>query len=141
MKRTCVDERAECHHGPAAACCLVLTQIALVGVMLYKRLVLGLPRAAYTEYLWIAGLSVAGYWAIRLYLSGLLPVISFRKMLAVYGVSVAIIAVPTYLIHGWPVRERWYEVLYPFIGVAVICGLYALVAYFGKRRIGRLTAS
>ena len=140
MKRTCVDERAEYHHGLAAASCLMLTQIALVGVMLYKRFVLGLPPEAYAEYLWMAGLSVAGYWTIRLYLSGMLPVLSFKKMLAIYIILVAAIAIPTYLIHGWPVKERWYEVLYPFIGVAVICGLYALVAYLGKRRIGRMTA-
>ncbi len=140
MKRTFVAERYADQHGLAAAYSMVFTQIALVGVVVYKRLVLGLPSAAYAEYLWMVGLSLAGYWAIRLYLSGLLPVISVKRMLAIYGVLVAVIAIPTYLIHGWPPPERWHEVLYPFIGVAVVLGLYALVAHLGNRRVRRLTA-
>jgi hypothetical protein len=80
------------------------------------------------------------YWAIRLYLSGILPVISFRKMLVIYILLVAFISVPTYFIHGWPAAERWYEVLYPLIGVAVALGFYSLVAYLGKRRLEQMAA-
>ena len=75
------------------------------------------------------------YWAARLYLSGILPVISFRKLALLYIVLVMLIEIPAFLIAGLPEPERWYEVLYPFIGVAVILGLYTLIAYFGKRRI------
>ena len=113
---------------------------ALVGAMVYKRYFLGLPEEAYAEITWIACLSMAGYWTIRLYLSGILPVISFKKMLAIYIVLVAAISIPTYFIRGLPLKERWYEVLYPFIGVAVILGFYSLVAYLGKRRLEKITA-
>jgi hypothetical protein len=121
--------------------CLILTQIALVGVIVYKHYILGLPQEAYAEISWIAGLSMGSYWAIRLYLSGILPVISFKKILVIYIVLVAVIFIPTYLIHGWPTAERWYEVLYPFIGVAVALGFYSLVAYLGKLRIEQISVS
>jgi ABC-type transport system involved in cytochrome c biogenesis permease subunit len=138
MKRTFVDERTEHINGLVSFFCLMLTQLALVGVLLYKRYFLGLPPEAYAEIAWIAVLSMAVYWAVRLYLSGILPVISFKKMLVVYIVLVAAIFIPTYFIHGWPVKEHWYEVLYPFLGVAVILGFYSLVAYLGKRRLEKL---
>lgn len=59
----------------------------------------------------------------------------------IYLVAVAFIKIPTYLIHGLPEPERWYEVLYPFIGVAVVLGLYFLVSYFGKRRLEKYLSS
>ncbi len=140
MKHILVDERTEQINGLVSFFCLMLTQIALVGVIVYKRYFLGLPQEAYAEISWIAGLSMGGYWAIRLYLSGILPVISYRKMLVIYILLVAFISVPTYFIHGWPMAERWYEVLYPLIGVAVALGFYALVAYLGKRRLEQMAA-
>jgi hypothetical protein len=140
MKRIFVDERTEHINGLVSFICLMLTQLSLVGVMFYKRYILGLSPEAYAEITWIAVLSMGSYWVIRLYLSGILPVISFKKMIAIYIVLVAVIFIPTYFIHGWPAKERWYEVLYPFIGVAVILGFYALVAYLGKRRLEQMAA-
>jgi len=97
-----------------------------------------LPQEAYADITWIAGLSMGSYWAIRLYLSGILPVISFKKILVIYFVLVAFISVPTVLIHGWPAAQNWYEVLYPVIGVAVLLGFYSLMAYLGRRRIEKM---
>ena len=141
MKRVFVDERTGRINGLVSFVCLIVTQLALVGVVVCKRYFLGLTPEAYAEISWIAGLSIGGYWAIRLYLSGILPVISFRKMLAIYVILVAVIFVPTYLIHGWPAKDRWYEVFYPFIGVAVILGFYSLVAYLGKRRLEKVVST
>jgi len=138
MKRRFLDERTEHINGLVSFFFLMLTQLALVGVMVYKRYILGLPPEAYAEITWIAGLSMAGYWAIRLYLSGILPQFSLKKMLVIYFLLTAAISIPTYFIHGWPAAERWYEVLYPFIGVAVLLGFYSLVAYLGKRRLEKM---
>lgn len=135
MKRSIIDERTERINGSVSFYVLMLTQIALVGVIVYKRYVLGLPMQEYDELDWIVGLSMGSYWALRLYFSGILPVISFKKMLVIYFVFVALIFISTLLIVGLPAAERWYEVTYPFIGVAIILGFYALVAYFGKRRL------
>jgi hypothetical protein len=73
-----------------------------------------------------------------LYLSGTLPVFTLKQVLAIYVVLVAVISIPTFLIHGWPAPERWYEALFPFIGVAVSMGFYSIVAYLGKRRLDKL---
>lgn len=64
----------------------------------------------------------------------------FRKMLVIYLLLVAFIPIPTYFIHGRPAAERWYEVLYPLIGVAVTLNFYSLVAYLGKRRLEQMVA-
>lgn len=140
MKRAFVDERTEHINGLVSFYCLMLTHLALVGTMVYKRYFLGLLPDAYAEVTWIAVLSMTGYWMLRLYLSGILPVISLRRMSAIYFLLVAVIAIPTYFIHGWPAAESWYEVLYPFIGVGVLLGFYSAVAYLGKRRLERSIA-
>ena len=138
MKRILVDERTEHINGLVSFFCLLLTQFALVAVIVYKRYFMGLPQESVTGISWIAGLSMGGYWAVRLYLSGILPVISFKKMLLIYILLVTSISAPTYLIHGWPEADRWYEVLFPFLGVAVVLVIYSLIAYFGKRRIDQI---
>ncbi len=133
-----LDERIERMNGQVSFVVLMLTQLALAVIIAYKRYVLGMAPEAYAELLWVLGLSVGVYWTARLYLSGSLPVISPRRMAGLYVGLVALVAAPTLLIHGWPGRERWFEVLYPFAGVALALGLYALVAYLGKRHVERL---
>ena len=137
MSAKYVDERTERINGQVSFFILMLTQIALVGIIFFKRYVAGLPASDYDELNWIVGFSMGGYWAARLYFSGILPVISVKKMVVIYFSVVAFIAIPTYFIHGLPASDRWYEVLYPFIGVAVILMLYTLVAYYGKKRLER----
>jgi hypothetical protein len=135
MSSKYVDERTEQINGQVSFLFLMLTQIVLVGVIFYKRYILGLPASEYDELNWVVGFSMGGYWAARLYLSGILPVISVKQMVVIYFAAVAFISIPTYFIHGLPAPDRWYEVLYPFIGVAVLLLLYSLVAYFGKQRL------
>jgi len=135
MKTKFIDERTEQINGLISTLVLMLTHFALAGVIVYKRYILGLPQEEYTEITWILGLSMASYWALRLYLSGILPVISFRKLVVTYFILVAVIVIPTILIAGFPEPENRYQMIYPFIGVAVILGFYTLVAYLGKRRL------
>jgi peptidoglycan/LPS O-acetylase OafA/YrhL len=49
----------------------MLTQIALTGVIFYKRYILRLPASEYDGLNWIVGFSMGGYWAARLYFSGI----------------------------------------------------------------------
>ena len=141
MKTRMVDERIEKMNGQVSFYFLMLTQIGLAGILCYKRYIQGLPTSETISLAWLLGLSVGGYWGFRLYLSGILPLLSFRKLLVIYLIAVALIAIPTYFIRGLPEPERWYEVLYPFIGVAVVLGFYALVSYFGKRRLEKYLSS
>ncbi len=130
-----MDERAERINGQISFVILTLTQAALALLIAYKRYILGLGTAYYGSFSFILLLSIASYWAFRLYLSGILPVISLRKMALFYIILVAFIEIPAYLIAGPPAPGRGYEVLYPFLGVAVALTFYTLVAYLGKRRI------
>ncbi len=141
MKTRMIDERIEWMNGQVSFYFLMLTQIGLVGVLCYKRYIQGLPTSETISIAWLLGLSVGGYWALRLYLGGILPFVSFRKLLMIYLIAVTLIMIPIYLIHGLPEPDRWYEVLYPFIGVAVVLGLYFLVSYFGKRRLEKFISS
>jgi hypothetical protein len=135
MKRMFLDERTERINGRVSFIVLMLTHLALAGLVVYRRYFLGLPETEVVELNWILGLSMGGYWALRLYFSGILPVVSFRKMLTIYLAAVALIFIPTLLIVGLPAPDRWYEMLYPFIGVALVLGFYSLVAWLGKRRL------
>lgn len=130
-----LDERSERVNGQISFYILMLTQAALALLIAYKRYIQGLDSANYENFSAILLISMLSYWAFRVYLSGILPVISFRKLALLYIVLVLLIWIPTYLIVGLPEPGRWYEVLYPFIGVAVVLGFYTLVAYLGKRRL------
>jgi hypothetical protein len=129
------DERIDRLNGQISFLFLMLTQVAVGSIILYKRYVLWLPSGEYSTLQWLLGLSAGGYWAARLYFSGSLPVIPFKRMILLYFGLVALIAIPTLLIHGLPQPSQWYEVLYPFLGVAVVLSFYSLVAYLGKRRL------
>ncbi len=141
MKTSMIDERVERINGQVSFYILVLTQIGLAGILCYKRYIQGLPMSESVSLAWLLGFSICGYWGLRLYLSGALPVLSFKKLLLIYLIAVALIAIPTYLIRGLPEPQLWYEVLYPFIGVAVVLGIYYLVSYFGKRRLDKFISS
>jgi hypothetical protein len=130
-----LDERSERINGQISFYILMLTQAALALLIAYKRYMQRLDTSSYESFSAILLISMLSYWAIRLYLSGILPVISLRKLALVYIVLVMVIEIPAFLIAGMPEPGRWYEVLYPFIGVAVILGFYTLVAYLGKRRL------
>ena len=133
-----LDERTERLNGQISFYILMLTQAAIALLIAYKRYIQGLEPSYYSGFSFLVLLSMLGYWAARLYLSGILPVISPRKLSLLYIVLVLLIEIPAFLISGMPVPERWYEVLYPFVGADLVLAFYALVAYFGKRRIEKL---
>lgn len=141
MKPRMIDERTERINGQISFYCLIATQLGLAGILFYKRYIQGLPTNETISLAWLLGLSLGGYWTLRLYLNGILPVLSFKKLLVIYLFAVAFISLPTYLIHGLPEPRRWYEVLFPFIGVAVALAFYSLVSYFGKRRLEKYISS
>lgn len=141
MKTRMIDERVERINGQVSFYILMLTQIGLAGILCYKRYIQGLPMSETVSLAWLLGLSISGYWVLRLYLNGALPILSIKKLLVIYLIAVAAIAIPTYFIHGLPELQRWYEVLFPFIGVAVVLGIYSLVSYFGKRRLDKYISS
>lgn len=130
-----LDERSERINGQVSFYILMLTQAALALLIAYKRYIQGLDTSYYENFSVVLLISMLSYWAIRLYLSGILPVISLRKLVLIYIILVLSIEILAFLIAGMPEPGRWFEMLYPVIGVAGILGFYALVAYLGKRRL------
>jgi hypothetical protein len=130
-----MDERTERLNGQISFYILMLTQAALALLIAYKRYIQGLGTSYYSGFSFIVLLSMLSYWAARLYLSGILPVIPLRRMVFLYFCLVLLIEIPAFLIAGVPGPGHWFEILYPFIGVAVILGFYTVVAYLGKRRL------
>ena len=133
-----MDERTERLNGQISFYILMLTQAAFALLIAYKRYIQELEPSYYSGFSFLVLLSMLSYWAARLYLSGILPVFSFRKLALLYIILVLLIEIPAFLISGMPEPGRWFEVLYPFIGVALVLAFYALVAYSGKRRIEKL---
>ena len=78
------DERMQIITGRIAVIFLTLTQTALLGIILFRRYVLGQGESYYTDIRIVLGISVFGYIAARLYYGAVLPVLSAKYLLAIY---------------------------------------------------------
>lgn len=134
-----MDERAEQLNGRISFFILMLTQ-AGVGLLIgYRRYVLNSDPASYSGFTSLLLVSMMSYWAFRLYLSGILPVISWKRMLLIYLAAVSIISVPSAIMHGLPTAENWQNTILPAaLGPALVLALYWLIAYLGKRRLDKV---
>jgi len=129
------DERMVDLTGRLANTALSLTQVALLGAILYRRHVLGQSEEYYSDIQLILGLSLFGYIAARLYFGAILPVLSFKVTLTIYIGFVAFLFVTLSFLYGLPTSDNWHNTILPVtLGPAIILGLYWLIAYLGKRR-------
>lgn len=130
------DERTERIGDRLGFIFLGLTQLGLYLVLVYQRYVQDLPAAYYNDVALILILSVLGYWGARFFFGGMLPMPSFRQVLAIYLALVVVITVPHTLVHGWPQPGEWLSRLGPILGgPAVLIGAYLLLAYLGNKQI------
>lgn len=137
-KFSTMDERTERLNGQISFLILMLTQIAVAGAIFYKRYIQGLDVEYYQTFSAILAASMFIYWGLRLYLSGILPVISWQALLGIYVALVLAISIPSALIHGLPTAQNWDSTILPAAGgPAVIVIGYWLIAYFGKRRLDK----
>ena len=129
------DERMIELTGKLANIALSLTQLALLGAILYRRYVLGQGEENYSDIQIILGLSVFGYIAARLYFGAVLPVLSIKATLRIYIVSVVFLFITLSFIYGLPSLDNWHNTILPVsLGPAILLGLYWGFAYLGKRR-------
>jgi hypothetical protein len=134
-----MDERAEQLNGRISFFILMLTQAGLSLLIVYRRYVLNSDPASYSGFTSLLLVSVMSYWVFRLYLSGILPVISWKRMLLIYLAAVSIISVPSAIMHGLPTAENWQNTILPAaLGPALVLALYWLIAYLGKRRLDKV---
>jgi hypothetical protein len=132
------DERSHRINGMIAQVFLGLTQIFLAAILFYRLYVLGQPDAQLNDLRLLLAFSIFGYIAARLFYGGILPELSWTPALIAYSALAGLITVVCLLIYGWPAPADWAVTWLPaLLGPAIIVGLYALVAYLGKRRVER----
>jgi uncharacterized membrane protein len=124
--------------GLCAVVFLGLTQMGLAGVLFYRLLVLGQSDSEVLDIQALLLFSIFGYIALRLYLGGILPVITWRSAVLSYAGLVALVAGACLIWFGFPPLSQWATTWLPaIVGPAIIVGLYALFAYLGHRRFER----
>jgi len=132
------DERSHQINGMIAQVFLGLTQIFLAVIVFYRLYVVGQPDAELNDLRLLLAFSIFGYIAARLFYGGILPELSWKPALIAYTGLAGLITVVCLLIYGWPAPADWAVTWLPtLLGPAIIVGLYALVAYLGKRRVER----
>jgi hypothetical protein len=130
------DERSRALNGTIAQVFLGLTQMGLLGIVFYRLYVLGQPDAELSDLRMLVALSIFGYIAARLYYGGILPELAWKPALIAYVALAGLITGVCLLIYGFPAPEDWANTWLPtLLGPALLIGLYALVAWLGKRRI------
>lgn len=130
------DERMQVITGRIAVIFLGLTQVAISGIILYRRYFLGQGDEYYYDIRIVLGVSVFGYIAARLYYGAVLPVLSFRKLAYIYVGSVLFLSVVLSIWFGLPTIDDWQITILPvLLGPAVLVSAYWLMAYLGKKRM------
>jgi len=136
MMKQAIDERTELINGKVSAVVLFSTQAAFALAIAYMRYIQHLDTSYTGIFATILLASMGIYWGFRLYLSGALPVFPLRIYIAKYLAIVAVIVIPSGLIHGWPTAQNWTSTILPAATIpAIAIFLFWLIAFLGKRRI------
>jgi len=133
-----IDERSRQTATRSAYFFLHITQLLLAGVIFYRLYILGQPDGELRDFQLVLGFSIFGYMGTQLYLGGILPVINLKGALIVYGILTGLVAGVSLIAYGIPPLSDWANTWLPaLLGPAILVGLYALLAWLGKRRIER----
>jgi len=132
------DERMEALSGRIAFIFLGLTQVSLLGAILYRRMILGQSQDQFSDLRLILILSVFGYVAARLYYGAILPVLSLRILFIAYFGLTALLFIVLSLWLGLPSLDNWQNTILPVvIGPAILVGTYGVMAFLGKKRLDK----
>jgi len=133
-----IDERSQVVAGQSAMIMLGLTQVALGAVLMIRLYVFDQPDAELRDIQWVLLGSIVGYFALRSFLGGIMPVPTMKQAILAYlGMTVFLFAVLSLWL-GLPDLSDWTNNVLPAIlGPAVIVGGYWLIAALGKRRVER----
>ncbi|MCB8924806.1 MAG: hypothetical protein H6652_04185 [Ardenticatenaceae bacterium] len=133
-----IDERSQVVAGQSAMIMLGLTQVALGAVLMIRLYVFDQPDAELRDIQWVLLGSIVGYFALRSFLGGIMPVPTMKQaVLAYLGMTVFLFVVLSLWL-GLPDLSDWTNNVLPAIlGPAIIVGGYWLIAALGKRRVER----
>ncbi|WP_420631994.1 hypothetical protein [Candidatus Leptofilum sp.] len=132
------DERSQQIAGQSAMIMLGLTQVALGVVLLVRLYVLDQPDAELRDLQWVLLGSIVGYFVLRSFLGGIMPVPTMKQAIIAYmGLTIFLFVVLSLWL-GLPDLSDWTNNVLPAIlGPAIIVGGYWLIAALGKRRVER----
>jgi hypothetical protein len=130
------DERTALVSARVSQVILVFTQMALLGMILYRGYVLDQPDAQLTDLRVLLALSVFGNIFATMFFSGNFPRLKAKTLLIVYlGLVVILFAVLSIWL-GLPNLAEWQTTILPVIvGPAVLVGLYWLAVKLGEDRL------
>ena len=133
-----IDERSQVVAGQSAMIMLGLTQVALGVVLMVRLYVFDQPDAELRDIQWVLLGSIVGYFALRSFLGGIMPVPTMKQALLAYlGMTIFLFVVLSLWL-GLPDLSDWTNNVLPAIlGPAIIVGGYWLIAALGKRRVER----
>lgn len=132
------DERTEMVAGRSAMIALGLTQVALGVVLMVRLYVLDQPDAEVRDIQLVLLGSIVGYFGLRSFLGGIMPVPTPKQALAAYVGMFVFLFVVLSLWLGLPSPDEWSTTILPtLVGPAIIVGGYWLVAALGKWRVER----
>jgi hypothetical protein len=120
---------------------LGITQVALGAILLVRLYILDQPDSEVRDLQLILFGSIVGYFVLRSFLGGFMPVPTPRQAAIAYGGMVAFLFVVLSLWLGLPDLNDWTNNILPvLVGPAIIVGGYWTIAALGKRRIERMLA-
>ncbi|MCA9931556.1 MAG: hypothetical protein KC419_23885 [Anaerolineales bacterium] len=130
------DERSQMVAGQSAMIALGLTQTALGVVLLVRLYVLDQPDAELRDIQMVLLGSIVGYFALRSFLGGIMPVPTWKQALLAYVGMFVFLFVVLSLWFGLPQLQDWSTTILPtLVGPAIIVGGYWLIAALGKQRV------
>ena len=133
-----IDERSQVVAGQSAMIMLGLTQVALGAVLMIRLYVFNQPDAELRDIQWVLLGSIVGYFALRSFLGGIMPVPTMKQAVLAYLGMTLFLFVVLSLWLGLPDLSDWTNNVLPAIlGPAIIVGGYWLIAALGKRRVER----
>ena len=133
-----IDERSQVVAGQSAMIMLGLTQVALGVVLMVRLYVFDQPDAELRDIQWVLLGSIVGYFVLRSFLGGIMPVPTMKQAILAYLSMTVFLFVVLSLWLGLPDLSDWTNNVLPAIlGPAIIVGGYWLIAALGKRRVER----
>lgn len=132
------DERTQQVSGQSATIILGLTQVALGTVLMVRLYVFNQPDQELRDIQWVLLGSIVGYFALRSFLGGTIPVPTLKQAVAAYVGMVVFLFVVLSLWLGLPDLNDWTNNVLPVVlGPAVAVLGYWAIAAMGRRRLER----
>lgn len=117
---------------------LGLTQVALGTIILVRLYILDQPDAEVRDFQIVLLGSIVGYFILRSFLGGIMPVPTARQAVIAYVLMVVGLFTVLSLWLGLPDLSEWTTNILPVtLGPGLIVGGYWLIAALGKWRIER----